>query len=499
MRASRSVAKNTILLTFGLFTGRLLAVFLRKKMTPILGADGLGILFTALGLNQIMLTVARFGLGVLLTREISRFPNQTARLFWGTMRIRWVIAALSYGVMFAYVEMLGYTIDERTAVLLLGIGLFIESAGMACDSVLQAHEKVELQTAGQLASAAAYFGFGWWWLDAGYGLMGVIWANVVSQAVRLLVMAPLMFWKTGPWTFRRRPDEPPAPRTADLLRSAFPLFLSTTFGVIYTKIDTVMLKSMVSTASAGVYGLGHQGLDVMMMVPGLFGTAFFPAMARYGKQSPRDAARLGERALRFMMAGIVPLTLLLTFTAGPVIRWFDEKGEFLDSPAVMMIVIWGLPFQAAAVVLNRLIITADREKVFISIGFAAMLVNIVLNAVAIPRYSYYGASVATIISLAVSLAMHVGYLRGTEFLPRLRLALVGPVAATAAAWLLTVGLLAVARPDWGAAWNRMPLSGWTPFAVTTLAMTIIYPAVLFGMRVIRRDDLDLLKDVLRKG
>ena len=56
MSATRSVAKNTILLSVGLFSGRVLALFLRKKMTPILGPDGLGILVTALSINTILLT-----------------------------------------------------------------------------------------------------------------------------------------------------------------------------------------------------------------------------------------------------------------------------------------------------------------------------------------------------------------------------------------------------------------------------------------------------------
>ena len=81
MSATRSVAKNTILLTIGLFSGRVLALFLRKKMTPILGTDGLGILVTAISINTIMLTVSRFGLGVLLTREITRAKVLTLPLF----------------------------------------------------------------------------------------------------------------------------------------------------------------------------------------------------------------------------------------------------------------------------------------------------------------------------------------------------------------------------------------------------------------------------------
>ena len=57
MGASRSVAKNTLLLTVGLMSGRLLALFLQKKMAPILGPAGLGIWFTAIGLTAILQVV----------------------------------------------------------------------------------------------------------------------------------------------------------------------------------------------------------------------------------------------------------------------------------------------------------------------------------------------------------------------------------------------------------------------------------------------------------
>ena len=42
-----------------------------------------------------------------------------------------------------------------------------------------------------------------------------------------------------------------------------------------------------------------------------------------------------------------------------------------------------------------------KQLIWYGIGLVAMLVNVVLNWLLIPGYSYFGASVATIISLAV--------------------------------------------------------------------------------------------------
>jgi O-antigen/teichoic acid export membrane protein len=208
--------------------------------------------------------------------------------------------------------------------------------------------------------------------------------------------------------------------------------------------------------------------------------------------------RFGERSLRFMMVAIVPLTLLLTFTAGPIIRWFDDTaaGAFADSIPVLMIVIWALPLQAAIIVFNRLLITADRERSFIVIGLTTMLVNVVLNALLIPRYSYFGASWATIVTMGVSFAMHLGSLGRTEHRPPLLRALLGPVAATVAAWGAVGGLGGLVLPGWGMGIMRLPVQAWGPFLAATAATAVVYVAALAVLRVVVRSDLDLLRDLL---
>jgi len=236
----------------------------------------------------------------------------------------------------------------------------------------------------------------------------------------------------------------------------------------------------------------------MLLLPGLIGTALFPAMARYGMQTTEDTVRLGERALRFMMIAVLPLTLLITFTAGPIIHWFEKGARWNDSIPVMQIVIWGLPLMAAATVFNRLLITADREKVFVTIGLVSMLANIALNWFLIPAYSYYGASVATIVSMMISFGLHVFYLNRTDYRPPLGRGLLGPPVAMAAAWGVTVLLVGVVFPGWDIAWNRLPVeAGWGAFLVSTLTTTVLYPAALFGLRVLKADDLNLLKQLYR--
>ncbi len=496
--ASRSVAKNTLLLTIGLLSGRALSVILIRKMTPILGTGGMGIWGASIDIAAILQVITNFGLGTLLTREITRARGLTLRLFWNTLKVRWLIAAACYLFLLFYVDISHFDELARRATLVIGLAIFIEGTSMACDAVLQAHEKVQYQSLGQVVSAVVYFALGWWWLDAGHGLMGVIWANLASRLVRLGIMAPLMFRHTGPWSWRD-PGGRPAPDMRAMMKLGLPLFLATTFGIIYTKVDTVMLKQMAGDSAAGIYVLGRRALDMMIILPGIFGTALFPAMARYGMRTPGDAIRLGERSLRLMFTLMFPLTMFLTFTAGPIIGWFDPGRQFADSVTVLMIVIWGLPLQAANVIFNRLLITADRERVFIFIGLFSMLVNVTLNALTIPRYGYFGAAGATIVSMTVSFLLHVRYLQAAGYRPPCRLALGGPVVAALAAWYTATGLWGLLRPAWGGGWFALPLAdGWGPFLVVVGTTGLIYAVGLRIMGVIRPGDLEVLRGLLNR-
>ncbi len=496
MGATRNIAKNTVLLTVGLLSGRALSLYLLTKMAPMLGSEGIGMWTLATDLSLILLVITRFGLDTMLTREVTKVKINTLPLFWATLRIRWAVAAVCYLALLLFVRVENYDSILMTAVLITGIGIFVESTSMACDSVLQAHDKVQYQSLGQIVSAIVYFVLGWIWLDQGYGLMGVIWANLISKIVRLLIMAPLMFLNTGPWQWRDPSGSPP-PDLMWLARLGFPLLLANTFGIIYNKIDTLMLKSMLDISSVGVYSLGHKALDMMIILPNIFGTAFFPAMTRNAQQSPADAVRLGERALRFMMLVIVPATLFVTFTAVPIIGIFYHGDDFADSHKVLMIVIWALPFQAANIMFNRLLLTAGREKVFMVIGVVPMVANIVLNAFLIPRYSYFGASAATIISYGISFLMHVSYLRGTPYLVPMRRGIAGPLVATSVAWLSTSALGHLAFPSWELSWVGLPVDqGWLPFLVVTGMMVVLYCMTLLIMRVIGPKDLDLLRELV---
>ena len=140
---------------------------------------------------------------------------------------------------------------------------------------------------------------------------------------------------------------------------------------------------------------------------------------------------------------------------------------------MLRVVIWGLPFQAANHVLNRTLIAADRERVFVLIGGGALVMNVLLNAVLIPRYGYYGAGAATVYTLAQSMVLHLWNVRRTAYRHPLRRALLGPVAAMVVAWGAVGGLGGLVLTEWGMGITRLPVQAWGPLLAATAGPEVL--------------------------
>ena len=80
---------------------------------------------------------------------------------------------------------------------------------------------------------------------------------------------------------------------------------------------------------------------------------------------------------------------------------YIKIGSFYDSPHTLMITAWIFAVYFIASLSNYLLINANRQKELLKINIAITFVNIGLNLILIPHYSFIGAAVATLISQVV--------------------------------------------------------------------------------------------------
>jgi O-antigen/teichoic acid export membrane protein len=125
-------------------------------------------------------------------------------------------------------------------------------------------------------------------------------------------------------------------------------------------------------------------------------------------------------------------------------------------------------------------------------------VNLSLNSVLIPRYSYFGAAAATLCSLSTSTALHLRYIWSSSLRPPVGRSLLGPALALALAWGATYGLVKLLGGIPPA--TALPLtSGWGPFLAVLAAAIGFYAAALLGLRIVTPADLALVREAFGRA
>jgi O-antigen/teichoic acid export membrane protein len=221
----------------------------------------------------------------------------------------------------------------------------------------------------------------------------------------------------------------------------------TGFGLVYLRIDTIMLGLLGSEAAVGNYGVAVRVLETAIAVPAYFGNAFLATVAQFGAHSPGVPAQT-VRALRYLLVICVPLAFGIAVAADPLVRLvagggYDEAGELLVRISPV------LALMAAYAVLANLQIALDRTATLVKISVAGVAFKIALGAWAIPRYGANGAALAAVAGeLMVVIAQwysardHFDAGRALRWCARL---------ALSAGAMVAVGLLVLSGLTWVAA------------------------------------------------
>jgi len=241
-------------------------------------------------------------------------------------------------------------------------------------------------------------------------LVGLAAANVGGEELPAfsLLAAALLGWLLllllfPRWTaslFRAIVAAPPEPeRRWPLLREGLTLGAVGLVGMLYLRVDVIMLGVLADAEEVGLYFTATRCLEAAFMIPNILMLATFPRLVR--ESDPRPAVR--RLATVLFALSVVALAALIV-----IARWVvpavygDELGRIallllVLSPAVLPVYLGYLFTQA--------LVAAERERRYLAIALSGLLANIALNAVLIPRLGGVGAAVATVVT---ELAITVG-------------------------------------------------------------------------------------------
>lgn len=183
----------------------------------------------------------------------------------------------------------------------------------------------------------------------------------------------------------------------EMLAVSWPLILSSAFAYMYSRIDQVMLKHMLSQEAVGLYDTGVRLAEAWYIFPSIIIGSMFPAIINAQKTSQEQFERRLTKLYAFMaylsLVFILPISLL----SRPIIDLLYGPA-FLPAANVLKIYVWAGVSVTLATIMNQVLMSEKLTKISLYINFFGMAVNVAMNILLIPRFGILGAAWATLVS-----------------------------------------------------------------------------------------------------
>jgi len=227
------------------------------------------------------------------------------------------------------------------------------------------------------------------------GVIGVFYGQIVGAVISGII-AYLAARDMFAMTFD-------ADKCKEMLAFSIPLVPSSISVLAANYVDRIAIKSFMTLADVGIYGVGFRFASVVNLLM----VGFYSALTPLVYQNYRETSTPGnlERIFRYFLAGTLPLIVAISLFAREIVGLFAAP----EYNAAWLVI----PILAAASVLSRMYIfapgldIAKKTSVIASINIIAALVNIVLNIVMIPVLGLAGSALATLAGFCVMFAAYL--------------------------------------------------------------------------------------------
>lgn len=377
---------------------RLLAgVIVGLWVARYLGPDQFGVLSFGVAWIGLFGAIATLGLPHIVTRELVSNPERAGEILGTTGALRLIAAALSFVVAIAVFGILfGFT-DYRFGVVALA----------ATSPVLGSADFVEYWSRSRVEWHYAFRArVGALALSNATRVLLILSERGVEWFAALLAAEALLTSLLFLWQARKHGARPGAWRVSwglarRVLRDSLPILASSAAITVYMKIDQVMIGALLPDAQLGVYSVAVRISALWYVIPVALAQSAMPGIVSVRRDRPDQYLLLITRliAVSFWLsvaAGVV-MTLL-----GPWIVPIVLGEEYLLAGSVLSIHFWAGVFVAVGVAVQQWYIAENRLSIEMYRTFAGAVVNLVLNAVMIPRFGIQGAAVATVASQFVA-------------------------------------------------------------------------------------------------
>lgn len=189
----------------------------------------------------------------------------------------------------------------------------------------------------------------------------------------------------------------------NLIKDSWPIAATLVLNVVYFRADAFILAFFKGSSDVGVYNVSYQVFQSILVLPTFIMNAYYPLMLK---------SLNGIRLVGLSLFGMASFGTIVTLIIAPFLINFLTGGGFLGASKSLQILSLGFPAYFLSSLLMWFLITKGRYKIMLLLYTSGLVINVLLNLIYIPQYSFFAASWITVISEYVILLLQIIVLRG---------------------------------------------------------------------------------------
>lgn len=402
-----------------------------------LGEGRFGTLNLALTLCGLFGLFVELGFSPVMTRAVARDPSLGDAYLANVLGLRLLLAAGAVPLMLAVSFLVGGNRATLPIFLIIAPTMLTAASAAIPNSLFVARERMippaVIQTVAKVLAVAA----GLLLVRRGVGLTGIalvfLLEGILHTTIGFAGAARILGLHV-----RVRLDRAFCRR---LLRESAPFAFTLALGLVYFKVDVVMLSIMKGNVAVGRYSAAFRLLEGLVYLSAAFAGALFPTLARLKTTSTEQLRVTTHRAVDAVTAIALPAAVAIAMLAGPIIQLLYGP-EYAESVPALRWIGGALFFVFAANFLGSVLGAVDLQGWTFRATLVGVVLNVSLNLWLIPRMAHVGAAIATLATQAavtVVLAVLVHRAVGPRREAARAVKIVAATAAMAAVLLLLRG------------------------------------------------------------
>jgi len=474
MNVAQNVAKNAVVLAVSYAIESILNFFLLIYIARYLGEEEFGIYSYALSLTSIFIIFTGLGANNLLIREIARNKEHAGRYLANIIAIKFPLSIVSIILVYLVTEILNSSFVTKYTILIFTIYMVLSSFATLFRSLFQAYEIMEYDAFIGIIEKLSLLLLILFAFSKGYGLIELAYIYVISALISMTLSISLILKKLSKTQY-----SVDISLCKSLIIESIPFGLNALFGILFFRIDTIMLSALKNDAQVGIYNAAYNPLLALGVVPSVFVAAIYPVMSRTFMSSKNSLDIITKLSSKYMALLGFPIAMGCIILADKFIKLLYAD-QFSSSIVAFQILAFFIPLRWISSITGTFLTSTNRQSFrTLSVGLSAIL-NIILNAILIPHFGYIGASISTVISEIFLYFIIIYYINKLHKKLEIHCSFIKPLAAS-----LIMGIFIYLIRDANL------------FLLIVLA-GIIYFIILMLMKTFGEDDFDILRLIFKR-